>query len=111
MALALPTCTCACGCSLCDTRLQPLLRTVTQVTLEASWWRGGASLGAAACAQVAAVASEVLLEPPAPLDGDDGGDEARPPLRLQLQFTSANFYSSCKALWEVSGVPCEAWAQ
>ena len=75
------------------------------------------------------------LDPPPALP--DGEAEAGPPLRLQLQFTSANSWASCKALWEltltltltltlsltlsltltltkalweVSGVPREAWA-
>ena len=55
-----------------------------------------------------AAAAEVRLDPPPALP--DGEAEAGPPLRLQLQFTSANSWASCKALWEVSGVPREAWA-
>ena len=80
----------------------------TQVTLVASWLHDGDEVGMAACAQLEAAASELWLAPPTPPNGSAGDQR---PLRLQLRFTPANLYSSCKALWEVGGVPREAWAQ
>ena len=95
-----------------------------EATLEASWWRGGAALGAEPAVTVDAAAKEVLLTPPASEasgaggDGDGAGDgEAAEgeggggsALRLQLRFASKNIFSSSKAMWELSGVPREAWA-